>query len=214
LTGGFYSNSLHAWDADGDGRKDILTGSHYQGALTLLWKGVKGAFVPVAVEPLEVYAYHFATEPGTFGSARHAAFADGYYMYDPGPTPARRATGISVYERTPDGWARHRVWRKKDGGSMQYGLALGDLDGDGLDDVLFPDSEVDRLRVFFQEKDGSFREMAESDEPALSSPGQCVRLGDLDGDGRLDIVLSRTAISSRPEEIGGFDVYLNRPARP
>jgi hypothetical protein len=73
---------------------------------------------------------------------------------------------------------------------------------------------VDRLRVFFQEKDGSFREMAESDEPALSSPGQCVRLGDLDGDGRLDIVLSRTAISSRPEEIGGFDVYLNRPAKP
>ncbi len=38
LVGGFYSNSLNAWDYDGDGQKDVLTGSHYTGALTLLWK--------------------------------------------------------------------------------------------------------------------------------------------------------------------------------
>ena len=38
IVGGFYSNSLNGWDYDGDGKKDVLTGSHYTGALTLLWK--------------------------------------------------------------------------------------------------------------------------------------------------------------------------------
>ncbi|HEV8609240.1 MAG TPA: VCBS repeat-containing protein, partial [Thermoanaerobaculia bacterium] len=31
IVGGFYSNSLHAWDYDGDGLQDVLTGSHYTG---------------------------------------------------------------------------------------------------------------------------------------------------------------------------------------
>jgi hypothetical protein len=87
---------------------------------------------------------------------------------------------------------------------------MGDLDGDGLHDIVFPDSEVNRLRVLFQTPAGGFTEMAEKDEPALGSPGQCVRLADVDGDGRLDIILSRTVVSNRPEETGGWNVYLNR----
>ena len=42
------------------------------------------------------------------------------------------------------------------------------------------------------------------------SVGQWICLADLDGDGRLDIVLSRTVSSSAPNEKGGFDVYLNK----
>jgi hypothetical protein len=87
---------------------------------------------------------------------------------------------------------------------------MGDLDGDGLDDVVFADSEVNRLRIFFQKPDGSFVEMAEAEEPQLDSPGQCLRLADLDGDGRLDILLSKTVASYRPGEQGGWSVYLNR----
>jgi hypothetical protein len=37
-----------------------------------------------------------------------------------------------------------------------------------------------------------------------------VRLADLDGDGRLDIVLAKTVSSTRPEDRGGWEVYLNR----
>jgi hypothetical protein len=87
---------------------------------------------------------------------------------------------------------------------------MGDLDGDGLDDVLFPDSEQSRLRVFFQQADGSFRELEQKKEPPLDSPGQCVRLADLDADGRLDVVVSKTVTSGRPEDPGGWNVYLNR----
>jgi hypothetical protein len=214
LDGGFYSNSLHAWDSDGDGRSDLLTGSHYAGALSLLWKNARGRFLPVSFPAIEIYAYHFATAPGTFGASRRPAFADSFYIYDPAPVPPRKATGITIYENTSTGWVRHRVWRKKDGGTQQYALAFGDLDGDGLDDIVFPDSDRNRLRVMFQSADGGFTELAETQEPELDSVGQCVRLGDLDGDGRLDVVLARTVVSFRPDDRGGFEVYLNRPAKP
>ncbi|MEP6470387.1 MAG: VCBS repeat-containing protein [Acidobacteriota bacterium] len=210
IVGGFYSNSLNAWDYDGDGLKDVLTGSHYNGALTLLWKNAgDGSFTPVSFPAIEIYAFHFATAPGTFGRDRAPAFADSYYMSTNEPQNAK-AGGITLYTLRKSVWERRRIWRKANGKSLQYGLAMGDLDGDGLDDIIFPDSEERRLRIFFQQADGSFAEANEKDEPALDSPGQCVRLADIDRDGRLDLVLSKTVSSLRPDDVGGWDVYLNK----
>ena len=53
--------------------------------------------------------------------------------------------------------------------------------------------------------------MAEKEEPALDSPGQCIRLADLDGDGRLDVVCRKDGYDHRrPDDRGGWNVYLNR----
>jgi hypothetical protein len=209
LVGGFYSNSLHAWDYDGDGLKDVLTGSHYNGALTLVWRNQgNGNFSPVSFPDIEIYAYHFATAPGAFGRERAPAFADAFYMSNTEAQPAK-AAGITLYSFSGGKWTRHRVWRRKDAKTLLYAIAMGDLDGDGLDDVVFPDSEERRLKIFFQHPDGSFVEAATDDEPALDAPGQCVRLADLDRDGRLDIVLAKTVSSVKPSDLGGWDVYLN-----
>jgi hypothetical protein len=81
IVGGFYSNCLNAWDFDGDGKQDVLTGSHYTGALTLLWKSKgDGTFAPVSFPAIEVYSYHFATAPGKFGASGAPAFADAILM--------------------------------------------------------------------------------------------------------------------------------------
>ncbi len=210
IVGAPFSNSLHAWDFDQDGKTDVLTGSHNLGLLRLLWKNVgKGRFETVEVPQTEIYSYHFATVPGTFGRKRVPAFADAYQMFTNQPEIAR-AIGITVYSFEEGNWTRHRVWREKSGKSAQYALGMGDLDGDGLDDIVFPDSESGRLRIFFQKPDGTFVEADENDEPKLDSPGQCVRLADLDGDSRLDVILSKTVSSYRPDDQGGWNVYLNR----
>ena len=212
IIGGVISNSLRAWDYDGDGKQDLLTGSHQFGALALLWKNQgNGTFVATTFPGIEAYAYHFATTPGTFGAGHAPAFADAFHLFTNTPKIAR-ATGITIYSFEDSAWHPHRVWRKRGGESSQFALAMGDLDGDGLDDVVFADTQERRLRVFFQRRDGSFEEMSERDEPTLDSPGQCIRIGDLDKDGRPDVVLAKTVSSNKPDDPGGWDVFLNKAA--
>jgi FG-GAP-like repeat len=210
LVGGFYSNSLHGWDYLGDGHKAVLSGSNYTGALSLVWRNAgDGTFAPVQFDGIELYAYHFTTQPGTFGKARVPAFADAYFSQANLPDPTR-AVGISVYAFDHGTWTRHRAWRKLESKASVTAMAFGDLDGDGLDDIVFADNEQRKIRVLFQQPDGSFKEMDEKLEPSIASLGQWICLADLDGDGRLDIVLSRTVSSSAPNEKGGIDVYLNK----
>ena len=210
LVGGAYSNSLTAWDYDGDGRLDILTGAHIYGAVELLWKNDgDGKFSVGFVPDIEIHGYHFAMAPGTFGARRVPAFADAFNRLTNVPVK-RQAQCVTVYSYENGAWTRHRVWRKKDSKTYMYGLAMGDLDGDGLDDLVFADSEVGRLRIFLQRPDGTFAEADEKQEPAIAAIGQCVRLADLDGDGRLDIVVSETYASSTSGQRGGWSVFLNR----
>ena len=210
LPGAAYSYSLSAWDYDRDGKTDLLTGSHYFAAQTLLWKnGGKGEFAPIAFPELESYAFHFATRPGSFGREKLPAFVDAYSKFM--QEPLRSAVGINVYSVKNGAWTVHRVFRKKGGNTFLYAVAMGDLNGDGLDDVVFPDSDSRKVRIFLQSGDGQFKEIPAAQEPAIDSPAQCVRIADVNGDGRPDLVVAKTIPSTSPTDPGGWSVYLNRP---
>lgn len=210
IVGAFFSNSLSAWDYDGDGRKDVLTGSNQFGPLTLLWRNQgDGTFSGVSFPEIETYAFHFSTSPGTFGKDRAATFADSFYKGIVNPTKLT-ANGVTLYTFQNGGWTRHRLWRKSEPKGNIFALAMGDLDGDGLDDVLFGDDEQKRLRILFQQPAGDFVELGAAEELAIRSPIQCARIADLDRDGRNDIVVSTTISSTDPTNPGGWRVFLNK----
>jgi hypothetical protein len=97
------------------------------------------------------------------------------------------------------------------GPNIQGGLALGDLDGDGIGDAVAIDAFAAEISVFLG-ADGSFAEpmtMPSLFEPyEFSAPRSELELADLEGDGDLDLVVGGTndgiAVFTGDGE-GGFD---------
>jgi hypothetical protein len=68
-----------------------------------------------------------------------------------------------------------------------------------------------KLRVFFQRADGRFEELAAALEPAYVNHSTAIRIGDIDGDGRNDIVLMYQPLTTDATRTGGLRVFFNRP---
>ena len=211
IVGGFYSNSLNAWDYDGDGKKDVLTGSHYTGALTLLWKNAgDGTFSPVQFDAIEPYSYHFATAPGTTGKARTPAYADAYSMQANVPETLRASGTVDLHLRERELVQAACLAAE---GVEVLPLRAGvrrPRQATASTTCSSWTTPSRKVRVLFQKPDGTFVEAAEAEEPALDSPGQTLRLADVNGDGKTDLLVSKTVATSDPTKKGGWDVYLNR----
>jgi hypothetical protein len=120
--------------------------------------------------------------------------------------------GITLFYRDGGAWKSRRIWKAVETAVSSSGLAMADMDGDGLDDVVFADDKVQKVRIFFQRKDGSFEEMAADQLASYANHATSVRLADVDGDGRKDVVVMSQFLTGDASRSGGIKVFRNLPA--
>lgn len=116
------------------------------------------------------------------------------------------SAGISVLLNTtaPGGPLSFSAPEQFLGGIVAEGLTIGDINGDGRDDVLVGNTGSSNVAVLVNTTPpGAIRPAFNlSEEWVVTATG--IELGDIDADGRLDLVSARTA--------GGISVRLNRTA--
>jgi hypothetical protein len=93
-------------------------------------------------------------------------------------------------------------------GSAPVDLAIGDLDGDGIDDIVAADAESGALGVLYSRLGSGMR------THPLRGSATAVSIGDVDGDGDLDVIVSVSGLDGEysfsigileNDGAGGFD---------
>jgi type VII secretion-associated serine protease mycosin len=169
-------------DVNGDGRTDlvVLTASS-SNSLDVLLHGTGSSFtvssIPNAApmqNPTDI----------AVGDVNGDGWADVVY-----------ATGssVQVFYNSPSGWSQKTYAGIAPPGSLSLSLeyvAIGDVTGDGRNDIVassFANEPNSVINVFKQNTDGTLAAPTMYDAGDLS---QDVELGDVDGDGRTDVVVS------------------------
>ena len=94
--------------------------------------------------------------------------------------------------------------------AIGYGLAIGDVDGDGKDDILLADKKA---IVWYRNGDWEKHVMAEN---LTTSDNVCIAARDLDGDGKVEVAVGAQWNPGETSDTvkSGAVFYLIRPADP
>jgi len=206
-----YTLELNASPRDG-GAPFFASGCRYQGgrAIVFEYDRESGAFFNKGRGLAEDYAFHSGTALGTY-QGKPAAFVTYVKGNARGASKGPiRGHGVSVYYRDGQEWKRKRLLKVlANVGTESQGIGVGDLNGDGLDDVALADDDAGRVRVFFQTPAGEFEELDPELQPKHVNRSMSLKIVDVDGDGKNDIVLMyeyRTAAKTRA---GGIRYFRN-----
>jgi VCBS repeat protein len=160
---------------------------------------------------VELWSQHMGTATGTY-HGRPAAFAAWFKRSVSGAVPKIDGQGVTVYYRGADGkMTGKRVVKTLQFDAGSPAIAVGDLDGDGLDDIVWCDESTQRMRVFFQTRDGEFEELPAGREPTFVNHPTSLRIADFDGDGHKDVALMYQYLTGDETRAGGLRVFRGLP---
>ncbi|WP_437090472.1 FG-GAP and VCBS repeat-containing protein [Streptomyces sp. enrichment culture] len=198
--GDLFGTALTTGDLDGDGYTDLVVGSAHEaggaGRLTVLWGGASGLSGGTVVKGTRSdQALGEALAAGDFDGDGHVDLATGtavvYGPVDRAAGPARtEVMNVEVGGPAEELWSRPA-------------LAAGDVNGDGIDDVVAVVSHGEaelpyhgpRLVQYFAGGRAGLtaaRTLRDASTGKALDGGRAVAVGDLDSDGYADIVLGRT----------------------
>jgi len=163
-------------DVNGDGRLDIVTGNNGNSTIGVLLGLSSGGFAPFVT-----YTTGANTEP------RNVALADinGDGRLD-AVTGNSASPSVSVLLGQANGTFGTPTQYATSG--LNFDVALGDVNGDGRLDIVAPTYSTNSVNVLLGQTGGTFGAFT-SYPTGTNSQSVSVRLGDVNLDGRLDIVV-------------------------
>ena len=214
---GIQGDWLTAADIEGNGSIDLLLTSRAQNVMDLVFRNAeKGqSWEPIASQQMPANAYVFANVAAPLDRFPQPDLLECFEQFNPWRAePPTQACVIYRFhdadgKRLPAPVAQVLFQEKVEYQNYQA-AAVGDLNGDGRNDVAVATSDG-RVRVFLQGANGSFYEQR---NPGLDKRGTAlfdVRIADLDGDGRGELILAGSPNTEQPG--GGVWVYKAMPAQ-
>lgn len=185
VLGGTSPSDISVVDIDGDGRLDVLVPDQQLDAL--------GVALNLTETPDELVFSEAYFE----GGIRPRALAVGDLDGDGRPEPvlaAASSDSIVVFQnRSSPGTVDFGPPLYLEAGGAPEDVVVLDLNGDGLDDLLFATRNESRLSVFMNRSAG-LGELAFSIRYDFAAPDEpsALAVDDLDGDGRPDVVVAST----------------------
>ena len=179
---------LRVADINSDGVDDIVTTNSEGNNATILLANGKGGFYEAAGSP-------FACGDAPFGIAIGDINADGKpdlaIINSPGSmAEGKGKNGLTVLPG--DGTGKFTKMRGSpfEAGKIPNRIAIGDVNGDGVNDIVTSDNGSDKIYLFLMNENGS---MLSQSSITVGNHPKGIAIADLNGDGKCDIVVCNNA---------------------
>ena len=198
-----HNHGLALGDTNGDGNLDIVTANQNDNSVSVLLGIGDGSFKPAQGSPFAVGRWPYLLALGDVNRDGHLDIA----------TPNARddtltlllGNGTGRFSQASNSPIAVTPW--------PYSLTLGDINGDGNPDIITSHNDSTLLSILLGDGEGMFEETPNSPID-IGRRGWRIRLGDVNGDGKTDLVTD-TAGNSIVIMIGdGKGKFLPAPASP
>ncbi len=173
-------------DFNGDGRPDLVTANADSDSVTVLLQTTGGSFAPSPTGPFETGNDPTSVAVGDINDDTNPDLVTANALAD--TVTVLLGDGTGAFTEAAQGPIDV-------GGDGPTTVVIGDLGGDTKLDLAVANADSDNVAVLIQDSAGSFSGTSGSPYPAGNHPN-AVALGDLNGDGKLDLATSNASDNS------------------